>query len=194
MVFTTLENVRKIILIFLLIGSLYASNDDDDTPYIVYAKAIMTPFIQKCEKEYQLDCIGTGGRFAYNVAGINIEFVAYQRGTIEEARTLEVKMIEALLAEINAHEKIRPFLAEYPFNAKDIHISTSFQKNDGTDYTDGSVVYVHQARGKLFYKAEDPKTGELTRLLEEPYEEALKIVQNTPGEMTKKEATGKIKV
>ncbi len=157
---------------------LHAS-EDDSTPYIKYAKEIMNPFIEECEKKYHLDCIGTGGRFAQNVSEIEISFIAYRKGTIEEARTLEVTMTEKILAQINTHEKIRPFLNTYPFDVKDIKISIAFQKKDNSCYTDGSVVYVSHIKNKLFYDKEDPKTGKLVDIMEEPYEEALKIVNKS---------------
>ena len=182
MVFMILEKAKKLIyftFIILFGGQMGALEKDNDVLYIRYAKEIMNPFIQECEKEYELDCIGTGGRFAKNVGGINIDFIAYRKGTINEARNLEVNMIETLQARVNAHEKIRPFLAEYPFKSKDIKISVAFRKNDNSRYLDGSVALTFLAKGNLFYCAEDPKTGELVDILKEPYEEALKIVNKS---------------
>lgn len=178
MVFMTLEHVKRFTFLLLLGGHMHASTKDDDVPYINYTKEIINPFIAECEKKYDLDCIGTGGRFAYNVAKINISFVAYRKGTIEEARTLEVKMIETLLTQVNSNIKIRPFLATYPFQPNDLDITVAFQKKDNSCYTDGSVVLVFLGKNnKLLYRAEDPKTGQLVGIYEEPYEEALKIVQ-----------------
>jgi hypothetical protein len=180
--FMILENVKKIIfliLIFIVGEQMKASEKDNDVPYIRYAKEIMNPFIQHCEKDYNLDCIGTGGRFAKNVGGIEINFIAYRKGTIEEARTLEVNMIETLLAKVNDCEKIKPFLREYPFKSKDIDISVAFRENDNSRYIDGSVALTFLAKGNLFYCAENPKTGELVDILKEPYEEAIKIVNKS---------------
>jgi hypothetical protein len=139
MVIMILESVKKFILcivVFIVGAQMTASEKDDAVPYIVYAKEIMNSFIEQSEKEYHLDCISTGGRFAKNVGKIEINFIAYRKGTIDEARTLEVKMIDALLKRINDHEKIRPFLAEYPFKEKDIDISIAFRKADNSRYND----------------------------------------------------------
>ncbi len=182
-----LENVKKIVVFSVLfITRIWLHGaEDDTTPYIKYAKEIMNPFIEECEKKYHLDCFGTGGRFADNVAEIDIKFIAFQKGTIEEARILEVKMIEDLLVRINAHEKIRPFLNTYPFDLKNIEISISFRKEDGSCYTDGSIVYVSHIKNNLSYRAEDPKTGQLIGIHKEPYEEALKIVNSKSSEVKK---------
>ena len=175
----TIEIVKKIYIYLVVVGSVLHSVEPlKEASYVLYTKEIMNPFIDECEKNYQLECIGTGGRFAYNVAGINITFVAYRKGTIEESRKLEVSMTEKLLSEINSSEKIRPFLVEYPFKSTNIDISLSFQKADDSNYTDGSVVHAFHAKDKLFYSSEDPKTGKLVRILEEPYEEAKKIVNS----------------
>lgn len=177
-----LENVRKYILLIALLtlgGQMEASQEDNAGTYIKYAKEIMNPFIEECEKQYNLVCIGTGGRFAYNVAEISITFVAYRKGTIEEARKLEVKMIETLLKRVNAHEKIRPFLSEYPFKPDNTSISISYQKKDDSNYSDGSCTFVFLAKNNLFYCAKNPKTEDYDDLLVEPYEEAVKIVNKS---------------
>ena len=175
----TTEIVKKFFIYLVMLGGcLHSTEITKEVPYVLYAKEIMNPFIAECEKKYQLECIGTGGRFAYNVAGINITFVAYRKGSIEESRKLEVSMTEKLLSEINSSEKIRPFLIEHPFKSTNIDISLSFQKADDSNYTDGSVVHAFHAKDKLFYSCEDPKTGKLVRILEEPYEEAKKIVNS----------------
>ena len=177
-----LEAVKKLLVLSILLTSaekMHASQKDTEVPYVNYAKEIMNPFIAVCEKNYKLECIGTGGRFAYNVAGININFVAHRKGTIDEARTLEVKIIETLLSRINSDQQIKPFLSEHPFKANNLDISISYQKKDDSNYTDGSVALAFFAKNNLIYCAEDPKTGKLIDLLKEPYDEAVKIVNKT---------------
>ncbi len=179
MVFMIQEAVKRLFFIIFIGSHLLAVNKDDDVPYIKYAKEITEPFIAECKKKYDLECIGTGGRFTYNIAQINLHFLAYRKGSIEEARILEVKMIENLLNKINSDDKIKPFLFEYPFKTNNLDISISYQKKDDSNYTDGSVALVFLGKNKLFYCAEDPKTGKLVDLLEEPYEEAKIIVNKT---------------
>jgi hypothetical protein len=176
MVLTIQKNAKKI-LFFLLFGAHMCAAENSDN-YVKYAKNIMNPFISQSEKQYDLECIGTGGKFAYNVAGINIRFVAYRRGTIEEARRLEVNLIETLLTHINESIEIRPFLSQYPFVANNLDISISFQKKDDSNYSDGSVALSFLAKGNIYYCAEDPKTKKLVDLLVEPYPQAVKIVNN----------------
>ena len=177
MAFTAPKLVKRSFLLMLFLASnLLSSSPDDNVPYIVYTKEIIGKFIGESEKTYNLDCVGTGGRFSHNVAVIDINFIAYRKGTIEEARILEVALTEALLKAVNENEKIRSFLNEYPFKAGDIHISLSFNKKDNSSYDDGSVAHTFTAKNNRFYCSRDPKTGLLTDLLKEPYEEARKKV------------------
>ena len=173
----TIGTAKQIIFLFFMIrGTLQSAEPFKEVEYVQYAKEIMNPFIDECEKNFQLDCIGTGGRFSRNVAGIDITFIAYRKGSIEEARKLEVTITEKLLAEVNGNEKIRPFLSEYPFKADNIGISLSFRKEDDSRYLDNSVALVCIGKGQLIYSAENPKTHLLDTILEEPYEDAKKIV------------------
>ena len=167
--------------------------------YIEYLNEITVPFIKEIEREFDLSCIGDGGSMPYDVQEVQVIFVAHRRGTIEEARRIEVLATEKLLKRINDHKKLRPHLSEYPFPPKRINIGLSFWGNHGEWCTDGSVVHAFSAHGKLFYSAAeiqtymsilslDGRTGEvlspsvpetaerLVDLFEESYEDAAKIV------------------
>lgn len=179
MAFMTLKNVKILFLtsLFMTIGSpMNAFTNDNNVEHIRYAKEIISSFTQECEKNHQVVCIATGGELSHNVKKIKLSFIAYRKGSIEEARKIEVAIIEDLLKKVNAHEKIRPFLDEYPFQPHNLSISLAFRKRDDSCYTDGSVVLTLIGKGKLLYCREDPKTGKLEDIMEEPYEEALKIV------------------
>jgi len=167
---------RFLIFIFLFTyGNLFAK---DAAMYIKYANEIISDFTRDMEREFGLICIGDGGRLAYDVDGLKICFNAYQRATIDQACALEIKVTERLLALINNHPKIRPYLREYPFTAPRANVSISFEKPNGQPYTDGIVVgYVFQVNGYIFYCKMDEQ-GHLHDLGEEPYEAALRIVQN----------------
>ncbi len=163
---------------FFFFGGLMAQKEGP--LYIQHADEIIHSFEKECVKEFKgfkLRSIGSGGGFAHDVEEIDVKFFAYEPATIEEARALEVTLTEKLLKKINEHEKIRPYLREYPFPSNRAEVSVSFHKRNGDYYTDGSVAYVSQIRNKIGYCAADPKTEKFIDLLEEPYEDALKLVQ-----------------
>lgn len=113
--------------------------------------------------------------------------------------------IQGLLHRINTHEKIRSYLREYPFNADRVNVSISFRTETDDRPLDGSVALVFLAKNKIFYRVAEMKMSnpipltrinknnewtkelkpgklqeELIPLLEETYEEALKIVGIAP--------------
>ncbi len=152
---------------------------EESKPYLKYADEIIHTFEKECVKEFKefkLRSIGSGGRMPNDVEEIGVNFSAYEPATIEEARALEVTLTEKLLKKINAHEKIRPYLREYPFPSNRTEVSVSFHKRNGDYYTDGSVAYVSHILNQISYCAADPKTQDFIDLLEEPYEDAVKLV------------------
>lgn len=138
-----------------------------------------------------------------DVENIDVLFISYQQSTIDDARRMEVNGIESLLQRINAHEKIRPYLREFPFKIDRVNLSISFRTETDDRPLDGSVAFIFLARNKIFYRSAEIQIADpfpfiymneknevvkeligggpkekLIPLLEEPYEEALKIVRN----------------
>ena len=114
----------------------------------------------------------------HDVEDIEVCFIAYRTANVKEARELEVKATEMLLKMINSHEPIRPYLREYPFKPNRAHVSISFRQKNNAHQSQNSLAYVSQGENKIFYSINDTKTDRLVTFHEEPYEEALKIVQN----------------
>ncbi len=80
---------------------------------------------------------------------------------------------------INAHEKIKPFLRETPFPPYRTNVGISFYQQNYTPYIDGSVAYVSQINGRIYYRAENPDNPYVFKKIKnEPYEEARRIVQS----------------
>lgn len=146
--------------------------------YLRYVKEVSTTFDAEMKKEFGLVCIGSGGSMPHDVEEIDLHFLAYKHVSIEEARVLEVSAIEKLVRIINDHEKLRPFLRESPFPHTRAKVMIAFEDKDGNRFKDNSVTLVYQAKGKIFYRTYDAKNNKIVPLYEEPYEEALKKVQN----------------
>jgi hypothetical protein len=177
--FIMVKHVKFYILaIFILLGFILDAKEDESPAYTRYVAEITRAFSKQIKKEFGFECIGNGGCMPRDVEEILIKFAAYQRANIEQARELEVKITEKFVKMINAHEKIRPFLRETPFPSSRTHVGISFYKRDNTPYMDGSVAYVSHVNSKIFYAAENPDNPFIFKdLKDEPYEEALKIVQ-----------------
>lgn len=173
-------------LILTIIGVTMHAKEYESPLYTQYAVEIIQSFSKQVEKEFGFECIGSGGSMPHDVQEISAKFIVYQDATIPQARELEVKLTEKFVQIINAHEKIRPFLREYPFPSSRACVSISFEKPSKTSplsIKSQNVKYVFQARSRIFYQAENPLNQYVYKdIKDEPYEEALKIVQGSKSD------------
>lgn len=173
-----------LLFLWFILGPISAvfaeSNYSDYEDYVVEIEA---EFAKQME-EWNLFCKGTGGSMSNKIKIISLDLVAHHPSTIEEARALIVLATEKLRQCINAHNKIRPYLREYPFPHGRIELSIGFHYPLNYPRAEGSVSRVFHvgslattsSRNHLIYRAYDPFQERFVDLYEEPYQEALKIV------------------
>ena len=151
--------------------------------YQEYVREIECTFARKMAKELDLHWAGTAGRMHEKVEELGLKFAARRRATIKEARALELYVIDQFVQAINAHEKIQPYLAVSPFTYKRVSIQITFNDKSNRHYSDGSVCYMLSVselahtewKNHITYDSKDPFRNALVDLLEEPYEEAVKL-------------------
>ena len=114
-------------IMIILAGFPLYSKESKSPDYFKYVDEIVDAFVQDMEKTYELYCCGSGGSMPTDVEEIDVLFISYRKSTVDDARKMEVNAIQNLLHRINTHEKIRPYLREYPFHADRIGVSISFQ-------------------------------------------------------------------
>jgi hypothetical protein len=165
--------------------------EDNESPiYTQYAAEVTSTFLKQVYKEFGFKCGGSGGSMPYDVEEISVQLSAYRSATVEEARELEVILTEKFVQVINAHEKIRPFLREYPFPSSRADVSISFEKprKKKSSVPEDDITFVFQAKNKIFYQKYVPGSRYgYVDIKEEPYEEARKIVQKTALKKTPQE-------
>ncbi len=199
-------HVKLALAFFVLItGPNLTSKEAKSPEYLKYVDEIVADFVNEMEKKYELRCYGSGGSMPNDVEKIEVLFISYANATIDNAREMEVRAIQDLMKKINSHEKIRPYLREYPFKTDRIALSISFRTETDDWPLGGSVASVFLAKNKIFYRSaniqvEEPTpliylneknevvkefigggpSEKLIPLMEETYEEALKIVETAP--------------
>lgn len=181
------KKVKVLIYVFLVLW-LHLPLFAGDEGYDVYVDEIMRSVARQMEKELHLVWTGDSGMMHEQVEEIGMKFNAYRRATIEEARALELHVINKLVQAINSHEKIQPYLEERPFTYKRVQVSISFKGENGS-YSDGTVAHVSNApdfavienRNKLFYDSNDPLDQNYDmEIHSEHYEEAERLVKASP--------------
>jgi len=179
--------MRKIPFLFLIsvlsfnfVSAEKKYTEEEDRIKERYVDEVLNTFAQEMEQKYQLYCYGIGGSMAYDVKDVGLRFSANRKISIEEARELQVRSTEQLVEMINASEKIRPYLIEYPWPSSRVEIAISSVKNDGSCYENG-VSFIFQAKEKLFYYGKQDQHSLGPKILEETYVEAKKIVDSNPS-------------
>jgi len=141
---------------------------------------IVNLFNKEVYEKYRLSCSGVGGSMPYDITKIGVRLDTNRKISIEEARELQVRSTERLVEMINASEKIRPYLIEYPWTSSRVEIAISSSKDDGSCYEDG-VSFIFQAKEKLFYYGKQDEHSLGPKILEETYVDAKKIVDSNPS-------------
>ena len=149
-------------------------------------------FSDKMEEEYGIYCWSIGGKMADDIKDIGAKFTAFQPATKEEARQLLVQVAEKLLSEVNSDEKLRPYLAKYPFPMNHLKLLIQFRTDGYDSYLDGnSMEDIELQKGQITYSqriVHPPKNkkspafidARTVVVLKEPFQEAKKIVEQAP--------------
>ncbi len=167
---------------FLLSFSIWAATVDSGEEYEKYVNEIVQEFRTEMARDYNLICIGGGGRMPYDVEEIKVEFHAQTQATLEEARELEIKVTQRFLDKINQHTKIRPFLREHPFKPFRAEVSITFVNEQGHWWPPNeSIAFVFQVKNKIHYFKNDLLKECAIKIHTEPYDEAEKLVDQGPS-------------
>jgi len=168
--------------LFFLILSLFPNSKNESSPsYLKYLSHIEKSFIINAKNQYNLDCSATGGKMPYDIEEVGISFSIQRQLNLDEARFLEISLIEDFLNRINSNEEIRPFLREYPFTSKRVNISIACIDSQGKFYRT-PLTYISNINGKIYYKIDVPK-GTFIKVKEESFEEAQRLAHENPISM-----------
>ncbi len=155
-----------------------AARKSDSSDYSQYVDEIITAFTKEMKAQFGLEGEGKKREMSHDVEEISVRLVAYQKGTIEQAREWEIKATERLVEMVNAHEKIRPFLREYPFHPDRAIVSITFLGPDNGPRIDDNIAFVIQSDYNVHYFTRNPLNIFVYRNIKiEPYLEAFDIAQ-----------------
>ncbi len=169
--------IRNLFLISGLI--LLSSFGIREANYCKTARQIVSKYVKEFAIPRRLMLSGRGGAMMDDIQEIFLDFLSFDKLNVEEARVLYVEMMEEFLCRINAHEKIRPYLHNYPFEESNVKLRIGFDDSERKILADGHVAQMSIAKNHiLYFAAFDPDKDDFYSLHREPYEEARKIVEN----------------
>jgi len=149
--------------------------------YLDYVDEISMDFAREVEKEFGLTAIGFGGCMPEKVEEIGIKFYCDKEMNINNARWLMITLRQKLVEKVNRHEKIRPFLAEYPFSIQGANIQLTFLEN--SDKNARNVEFVFFGKKGIYYCKFNQEKRKYDDLLIESYEDALQAYKPTDKPM-----------
>lgn len=125
-----------------------------------YFNEFQSVFGRQIEEEFGLEWIKDG--FLHNFSNDDIEFYAHRRATLEEARALELSVLNKLAAAIQADAKMLSYLNMQSLTPESVGIDIRFVYLHHWGYDDGSIDNVYSYYSKkdknrhLRYTTTDP--------------------------------------
>lgn len=175
------------ILFSLTIYSYPAFCEDDEIrkesiskEYKSYLNEFHRAFGKQIERELGLKWIEGG--FIHNFASDEVEFYAHRRATLEEARALELLVLNRLAEEVRADSKLLSYLNMLSLSPESMGASIGFVDLNNWGYNDGSIDKVYFKYSKkskkrhLQYTITDPfsdYSAEKDETFHNDYEESL---------------------
>ncbi len=144
--------------------------------YEKIADKITEETAKKLKDQKNLVLIGTGGKMMNDIQAMDMSFNFYQEMDLKASRELIIYVINEYLSAINSSNRVRAYLHEYPFTAKNVEIRIWFFKPDGTDLPLDKIYYVSAIDGILTYYLDLPETYSRKAINKETYEEAQRAI------------------
>ena len=132
------------------------------------------------KQELDLRPFGSGARAMYQIQQLELSFQYFHPIDIAKGRELLIQATNKFVAEINANERVRPYLDHYPFKPKDVRILILLQKPDGKEVSPGELTLISARDGGLKYSVYDAKRF-LETIHKETYEEAVQKLHVQEG-------------
>ncbi len=118
---------------------------------------------------YPCEC---GGRMMDQIKLLHWGFDYYHEIDIAEARELLITATNRLLQAINEDQRIRPYLATYPFKPENVEIRIFLHNSDGSILGPEKLHVIANIEGVLDYMIQASETRRLKKILIETFQEA----------------------
>lgn len=175
------------ICLFLIIafffGILYKNTQYVSPEYVGMAQKIRAEMAKNLSNRHHMQVIGISGGMMGTVNILGLDFQIPGPLTKDKLRKILIDCVEEFLVAINADEKLRPFLKNYPFTEKEIEIVIFVSDKNGRELYDPDISVASAVDGKIYFNTVDknkPK-GPYKEWFEEDYETAKAIVQKEQG-------------
>jgi len=159
--------------IYLIVAITYSCSSHKSPIYVEIAHSITARTATKLKYQKDLHLIGTGGAMMDHIKMMAMSFRYYHEVDIDRGRKLLLDALHTYLDAVNSNEEVRPYLANYPFEPKNIEINIFISEPDGHSVSSGKITVMGAINGVLDYDIRNAETGRLQEVYRESYDQAL---------------------
>ena len=177
------------ILVAIMITMLLFGCAPYNTPEGRLLDEVYSAHLKDLRKKHQFSVNMTGGGGnGEKLNSIDLGLSIKKTLTIDSARRLILPSFQDLEKKVNTFEELHPYLVEVPFGYDKYKYSIDSVNEKGIiklpfdQIYSNQISYVILSRGELCYNVFVKETNKIVEVLCEPYEEALKIVENEKKE------------
>src|SRR3990167_4907158 len=152
---------------------------------VTLASEIRNKVAIQLQREKELVPSGTGGQMMHQIKMLALSFDYRKPIDINKGRELLIEAVDEFVAAVNADERIRPYLNNYPFEPKNIEIRIFLRSPNGSDVAPGELSVISALDAVLEYDIRDPKTDRLKTVHTETFEEAVLKINGSKIEIKK---------
>ena len=163
------------VLFFVVLMNVCYSSEADISRRQEIAYQVINKFASKWEdKGFILEGIG-GASKENRTTGFEMLFQTASLENVQEARRILLNLVADFIKDINENIALRAYLYKFPYPIENISIGILSANSEKEPQS--HLCSVSLSRGNIFYRKETSlKDGPSQLVLEETYEEALKIV------------------
>jgi hypothetical protein len=115
---------------------------------------------------------GSGAQMMDQIKMLALSFHYNEPIQIDEARALLIKSVDTFLLAVNADERIRPYLNNYPFGPQNLEVRIFLRGPNGHAVPVGELCVVSSIEGTFKYKISNLERNRHITVLTETYAEA----------------------
>jgi hypothetical protein len=166
-----MKNTTLITIIVFLSGCMQNVQNEISDDEKLADECLQKAAVQ-LKKEKDLYLCGTGGGMMDQIRMLALSFNYYKPVDIEKGRELLISAVNQLADVVNADERIRPYLKNYPFGPENIEIRIFIKNPDGSSVSSEKLRVISAEEGFLNYYIDNPTGGLFITVLKETYETA----------------------
>lgn len=162
----------KFFIFLLLLSACHKSHSD-------LADEQMSCYAKKAYQEKGIVLEGSGGEMMNDIKVFTLSFNCFEHLTLAQTRVLMVQVIDEFLQQVNADEKIRPYLHDYPLTVKNVSLMIGFINHQNKRPPKEYIALAYTHKDIIYYSHWDSTQLESSKFCDdyqESFSDAVKIV------------------